>query len=487
MTVATRYRSITDEATSVDFESAVLAGIAPDGGLFVPETLPTVSLDQLGEWRGLSYAELAIEVLSLFIDKTCVPRADLKRLIDASIAEFFSSEVILHRPLNHFPGVIVQELFHGPTLSFKDIAMGFVVNLLDYFLQRRGERRTLLVATSGDTGPAAGYAVKGKQNLDVWLFYGAGFVTEEQERQMTTLMAANVHPVRVRESENGSDDLDHLIAQLVADRPLHKKLQFSSVNSINWARVMMQTVHYFYGYLQFADRVGQPVNFAVPSGGFGNLCGGTLAREMGLPVGHFIVANNRNACLTELFERGLYRETDVVNCPSSAIDISSPNNFWRYLYFSTGCDASKIKTWRDELARCGEVQFDATTMAQYRRGFLSRSIDDRRTRETMAELYRREGYLIDPHGAVAFTALLDVQSDLATDSLSLCQATAHPSKFPRVVADALQVPILECPPAAFHASLEHAKGLCQLIYECAHKDGFASIKQTLLKFYQPRP
>ena len=122
---------------------------------------------------------------------------------------------------------------------------------------------------------------------------------------------------------------------------------------------------------------------------------------MGLPVGHFIVANNRNACLTELFESGLYRETDVVNCPSSAIDISSPSNFWRYLYFATGCDASKIKVWRDELARCGEVQFDAVTMAQYRRGFLSRSIDDRRTRQTMAELYRREGYLIDPHGAVA--------------------------------------------------------------------------------------
>ena len=226
MTVATRYRSITDEATSVDFESAVLAGIAPDGGLFVPETLPTVLLDQIGEWRGLSCAELAIEVLSLFIDKRCVPTADLKRLVDASTAEFFSSEVILHRPLNRFPGVIVQELFHGPTLSFKDIAMGFVVNLLHYFLQRRGERWTPLVASSGDTGPAAGYAVKGKQNLDVWLFYGAGFVADEQERQMTMLMAANVHPVRVRESENSSDDLDHLIAQLVADRPLHKNCSF---------------------------------------------------------------------------------------------------------------------------------------------------------------------------------------------------------------------------------------------------------------------
>ena len=218
--------------------------------------------------------------------------------------------------------------------------------------------------------------------------------------------------------------------------------------------------------MQFADRVGQLVNFAVPSGGFGNLCGGTLAREMGLPVGHFIVANNLNPCLTELFERGLYRETDVVNCLSSAIDIASPNNFWRYLHFFTGCDASKIKTWQDELARCGEEQCDATTMA---------------------ELYRREGYLIDPHGAAALTALLDVQSDLATDSLSLCLATAHPRKLPRVVADAPQVPILECPPAAFYTSLQHAKGSCQLIYECAHKDGFASIKQTLLKFYQPRP
>lgn len=479
----TRYLSISDGDNRVDFETAVLAGSAPDGGLYVPERLPSVSLEQLTKWRQLTYSELAFEIISLFIDRACVSGADLERLIDTSVSDFFSPETVVHRPLNSHPEVTIQELFHGPTLSFKDIAMGFVVNLFDYFLQRRGERRTLLVATSGDTGPAAGYAVSGKQSLEAWLFYAAGFVTEEQERQMTTLITDNVHTLRVLGSENGSDDLDQLILQLVDDHELQQKLQFSSVNSVNWARVMMQTVHYFYAYLQVAKIIGEPINFAVPSGGFGNLCGGALAREMGLPVGHFIVANNRNSCLTELFESGLYREKRVLNCPSSAIDISSPSNFWRYLYFATGCETHKIKAWRAQLAVAGELQFDANTMAQYRRGFLSRSIDDRQTLETMARLYHDEGYLIDPHGAVALAALLDVQPHLIADSPSLCLATAHPSKFPKVVADALQLPVSECPPATAHVSLQQAKLLSQRVYECEYQNILTVVKKTLLKVH----
>jgi threonine synthase len=461
----------------VDFETAVLNGRPPDGGLYVPIDLPQISLDQLRSWKHLKYTDLAYEVLSLFIDRSVVPSEDLKTILEKSFDTFFHFEKIPFHSLSSCPGVHIQELFHGPTLSFKDVAMGFVVNLFDFFLRRKGKTMTIAVATSGDTGPAATFAAKGKPSIDVWALYPEGFITEEQERQMTTIMDDNVFPVRVLGCPNGSDDLDELITSLFADKALKDALNLSSVNSLNWGRIMMQTVHYFYGYLQMVDEVGELLNFAVPAGAFGNLCAGTLAREMGLPVGKFILANNQNSCLDRMFRVGIYQKEDIIPCPSSAIDISIPINFWRYLYFITGKDGEKVKGWMEEAESTGRVVFDKETHNIFRRGFITTSISDEKTLDTIQQIYRAEGYLLDPHAAVSVAAALDFVKDIEKGSQILCLATAHPSKFPEIICRALGSD--KVPPEGMHPSIEAAKNICQKVYECHYANMHDSIPETI--------
>ena len=199
-----------------------------------------------------------------------------------------------------------MELFYGPTISFKDIGLAFLVNLVNFFLERKKKHLTIVVATTGDTGPATAYFAAGKSNLDAWVLYPKDKITEEQERQMTTLPHNNIHPVGVSNCPDGGDDLDLVIAKLYANKRFKEKLKLSSVNSINWGRIMMQMVHYFYGYLQVVNEIGERVHMAVPSGGFGNLCAGALARKMGLPITTLISANNKNACLHRIFSQGFF-------------------------------------------------------------------------------------------------------------------------------------------------------------------------------------
>jgi len=473
-----RYVSTKGGGPPVDFETAILNGLAPDGGLYVPTLLPLIDLTRLESWKNLSYTDLAYEVLSLFIDKSAISSLDLRTLIEDSFSAFSHPEIIPNHYLAFRKNIVIQELFHGPTLSFKDVAMGFVVNLFNYFLQRKGEKMSIMVATSGDTGPAAAFASIGKEALDTWTLYPKGYVTEEQERQMTTITAPNVHAVRVRNCASGSDDLDELITGLFADTSFKTKLNLSSVNSINWGRVMMQTVHYFYGYFQTVDTVGELLNFAVPSGAFGNLCAGSIAREMGLPVGKFVLANNQNNCLQRIFEEGVYLKEKVINCVSSAIDISLPVNFWRYLYFAVGQKPEQIKAWMDEVNQQDQCTFDKSTRQQFSKGFLTASISDDSTLNTIQDIYQKEGYLLDPHAAVAVAAANKVKSELSNESKVLCLATAHPAKFPDVIRESLSVQTL--PSEATHPSLEEAKTHCQKIYECDFKNMNQSIPNTML-------
>ena len=472
-----QYVSITGGGNPVDFEKAILTGKAPDGGLYVPTSLPEISKRQLASWKHLNYTDLAFEILALFIDTSTISSTELHQLIDESFATFYHPEQIPFYALTSKKDIIIQELFHGPTLSFKDVAMGFVVNLFNFFLKRKGEKMSIMVATSGDTGPAAAYASIGKETIDTWALYPEGYITEEQERQMTTIAASNVHPVRIHNCVNGSDDLDELIADLFADKQFKKELKLSSVNSINWGRVMMQTVHYFYGYLQTVDTVGELLNFAVPSGAFGNLCAGALAREMGLPVGKFILSNNENNCLQRIFKEGIYSKEKVINCASSAIDISLPINFWRYLYFAIDQKPEKIKQWMEEVDKGNKIVFDEETHQKYSEGFLTASVSDEVTLSTIQEVYKSEGYLLDPHAAVAVAATNMVKTDLTNTTKVLCLATAHPSKFPEVIKKALNVENL--PIEATHHSIEEAKEYCQQIYECDFDDMHQSVPKTM--------
>jgi threonine synthase len=322
------------------------------------------------------------------------------------------------------------------------------------------------VATTGDTGPATAYFAAGKSNIDAWVLYPKGLITEEQERQMTTLQHANIHPVGVANCPDGGDDLDLVIANLYGNKSFKKKLKLSSVNSINWGRIMMQTVHYFYGYLQIVDSVGEQVNMSVPSGAFGNLCAGGLAREMGLPVKYFVVANNKNACLHRIFSEGRFTKEAIIETPSSAIDILIPYNFWRFLYFKANKDSEKIKQWINVFKTTGTLTFDTETFESYKTGFLSNSATDKETLDIINDIYNNENYLLDPHGAVSVVAANHLITQLGPEKL-ICLATAHPSKFPEVIMQALQTDTL--PKAATHHSIETAKQRCEKVHLCDHE------------------
>jgi len=449
-----KYVSNTGGGTAVDFETAILDGFAVDGGLYVPERLPEVDKTTLERWSKLTYTQLAFEFLSLFIDRSIISAKDLEELIREAYKDFECKDVVELHQLKSRKSTFVMELFHGPTLSFKDIGQAFLVNLVHFFLDRRGEYKTLLIATTGDTGPAAAHFAAGKSTLDTWVLYPKNLITREQERQMTTLPHDNIHAVGVHDCPDGGDDLDDLIGVLYADEAFKERLRLSSVNSINWGRVMMQAVHYFYGYFRVVDFVGEEINTSVPSGGFGNLCGGSLARIMGLPVQTYVVASNRNDSLNRIFSQGVCSKAELHPTLSSAIDILFPYNFWRYLYFVIP-DSAKIKELRAEYDRTGSVKFDADLFERFSNGYLSMSASDEQTLGMIDEVYKSDGYLLDPHGAVAVVAA-DNHRERLGDRKLICVATAHPAKFPEVTKKALNGGS-SLPAAGLHASLESAK------------------------------
>lgn len=461
-----KYVSTRGGIPPVTFDEAVLQGFAADGGLFVPESIPMVTPEQFKSWADLDYPDLAFELLSLFIDRSIIPANDLKQLLDNSYKSFEHPDVIGFVPIGDEGRTYIMELFHGPTLSFKDVAMGFLINILDYLLQQRKEHLSIVLATTGDTGPAAAWASAGKETIDCWPLYPRGMISEEQERQMTTLNAANVHPIGVENCADGGDDLDFVVAKLFADEELKKRLNLSSVNSINWCRVMVQAVHYFYGYYRVVDKIGDEVIFSVPSGAFGNLFGGYLARSMGLPVNTFICANNVNQALHTAFSEGVFAKKDLVQTLSSAIDIVVPYNFWRFLYFSSGSDGEKIRSWMDEFKQNGKVELDSQILATVQKGFTSISISDARTSETIREVFHsNDGYLLDPHSAVAVAAANALKDRLPEKLKIVCLATAHPAKFPEITRACLDSGA-DLPEQGKHVSLERASKVCQHLRLC---------------------
>ena len=462
-----RYISTKGGVPPVDFEAAVLQGFAGDGGMFVPEMIPQISADQLQQWFNLSFMDLAFEILSLFIDRSIIPANDLKMLIEKSMGTFNHPDLIPVIPLGKDSNQFIMELFHGPTLSFKDVAMGFLVNTVDYFLDRKNEHVSLLVATTGDTGPAAAHASCGKKTIDCWTLYPSGFISEEQERQMTTLEASNVHAVSVENCKDGGDDLDMVIAQMFADKTLVEQLHLSSVNSVNWCRVMFQAIHYFHGYFRTVDSVGEQVAFSVPTGAFGNLFGGYLAREMGLPVAAFICANNSNGVIHRIHETQHFSRESLKQTVSSAIDIALPYNYWRFLYFATGQNPKTIQDWMKTYQEKGTIRFDTPMMDKIKEGFLSAAISDEETLSLISETYQtHDNYLLDPHGAVAVAAAYKLKPNLDADIKIISLATAHPSKFPDITRRALNLDDGVMPDMGTHDSIELVKKRFQHIRVC---------------------
>ncbi|MGH7014489.1 MAG: threonine synthase [Stellaceae bacterium] len=417
-------------ATSRDFDEILLSGLAPDGGLYVPQRLPRHRAAWFAALRGLSYAEIAARVTQPFLGDA-VPAAEWRRTIETAYRPFTHPAVAPLRQLD--AGLWLLEMFHGPTLAFKDYALQLVGPLFDRVLRQRRRRVTIIGATSGDTGSAAIEACRDREAIDIFMFYPAGRISEVQRRQMTTVPARNVHAVAI---EGTFDDCQDLVKAMFADAAFRDEFGLSAVNSINWARIMCQIVY----YVAAAVALGAPardVAFAVPTGNFGNVYAAHVARRMGLPVARLAIATNRNDILTRFFARGTMSLGAVEPTLSPSMDIQVSSNFERFFFELAGASGPKTEAAFKRFRASGTLPMTRRQWQAARALFQAERVDDDQTRATMAEVYRTAGLLIDPHTAVALAAARRVRRDRATPMVVV--GTAHPAKFPDAVMAACGV------------------------------------------------
>ncbi|MDX2095785.1 MAG: threonine synthase [Alphaproteobacteria bacterium] len=416
-----RYISTRAVAPGVDFKGALLAGLAGDGGLYVPQTIPHFSPAAIAALAGLSYPELALEIMMPFVGDS-FRRADMKRMIDTAYANFRHAAIapLTQLAADHF----LLELFHGPTLAFKDFALQLVGQLLEAALPE-GERAVVLGATSGDTGSAAMAGCMGRANLDIVILYPEGRTSEVQRRQMTTLHAANIHALAV---DGTFDDCQDMVKALFADAEFRAGTPLLAVNSINFARVLAQIVYYFYAAL----RLGAPareVSFSVPTGNFGDIYAGYLARAMGLPIGKLIIASNANDILARCVETGAYHRTGVTPTLSPSMDIEISSNFERLLFDLFDRDGAALGRAMAEFRATGTLTLTPAQHADFTALFAAHRVDDAATLAIIKRTYETTGTLLDPHTAVGVAAT----KALKPTGLTVTLATAHPAKFPEAV------------------------------------------------------
>ena len=443
--ISTRGDSL--NAPTKTFTEILLGGLAPDGGLYLPETYPQVSRAELDAWRGLSYADLAFQVLSRFIDD--IPPADLKALVDKT----YTADVYCNcragddaadiTPLRWLePGFGILELSNGPTLAFKDMAMQLLGNLFEYVLAKQGEEINILGATSGDTGSAAEYAMRGKRGVRVFMLSPHGRMSAFQRAQMYSLQDENILNIAVR---GMFDDAQDIVKAVSNDHAFKAKYKIGAVNSINWARVAAQVVYYFKGYFAATESNDEQVAFAVPSGNFGNICAGHIARMMGLPIGKLVMATNENDVLDEFFRTGVYRprpETKHTSSPS--MDISKASNFERFIYDLSGRDAARIRTLWGAIESGGS--FDLKTHADANGGNLFERVADygvvsgssshANRIDTIRTVYEVYGTMIDPHTADGLKVGLEYREPGVP---LVCMETAQPAKFEDAIREALGI------------------------------------------------
>jgi threonine synthase len=411
------------------FCEILLEGLAPDGGLYLPERYPQVDDSALARWRKLSYPELAFEVLSLYIDD--IPPADLNAICDKTYtAEVFGTKEIV--PLKKLEdGVYLEALSNGPTLAFKDMAMQLLGNLFEYELARRREELNILGATSGDTGSAAEYAMRGKKGVRVFMTSPRGRMSPFQQAQMFSLQDANIYNLAI---EGVFDDCQDIVKAVSNDLDFKRKWRIGTVNSINWARLVAQVVYYFAGYFQATTSNSQKVSFAVPSGNFGNVCAGHVARMMGLPIDKLVVATNENDVLDEFFRTGVYRvrgAADTHETSSPSMDISKASNFERFVFDLVSRDGAKVKKlFADELSASG--RFELKTDPKF--GFVSGKSTHADRIATIRATWERFHVMIDTHTADGLkVARQHVQPGVPMIVLE----TALPIKFAETIVEAL--------------------------------------------------
>ncbi len=420
-----QYISTRGQTEPMGFQDAVMTGLAPDGGLLIPDRIPDVS-DKLADWASQPYPALAMEVLRLFVD---IPEADLERLITESYQVFRDPQIAPTVPVGPMH---VLELFHGPTLAFKDIALQFLSRFFEYTLEQRDQHMNILGATSGDTGSAAIHGVRGMERIKIFMMHPRGRVAPLQERQMTTVLDSNVFNLAV---DGTFDDCQHIMKDAFRDLPFKDTYALGAVNSVNWARVLAQVVYYFYSGFRVMEETGaKTVSFSVPTGNFGDILAGWYAKQMGLPISRLVLATNENDILARFFRTGTYSRGEVVKTISPSMDIQVASNFERYLYYRVGQDGSALRTLMEGFATTQSLSVTADAHHRVDPLFAAGVGTRDQTLEIIRRYYKDYDYLMDPHTAVG-TCVAETQIEDGVPMI--CLATAHPAKFSDAIRDAI--------------------------------------------------
>lgn len=424
-----KYISTRGDAPALSFEDVVLTGLASDGGLYVPESLPEFSKEEIASWSGLGYRELALKIISPFVDGE-IPEADLKDLIDRSYDTFRHDAVAPLVQIGHNEWIL--ELFQGPTLAFKDFALQFLGNLLDYVLKKRDQKVVIMGATSGDTGSAAIEGCRHCDNVDIFILHPNKRVSDVQRRQMTTVLENNVHNIAL---EGNFDDCQNMVKASFADQSfLPDGRQLVAVNSINWARIMAQIVYYFYAGLALGAP-HRPISFSVPTGNFGDIFAGYLASKMGLPIEQLVIATNSNDILHRCISNNDHSKQPLVHSLSPSMDIMVSSNFERMLFDLYGRDGAAIKNLMEEF-KTGPMALSEEALDKARTLFTSYRLDDDEMIDVIREVFESTEYLLDPHTAIGVQAARETRH--SSETPMVCLSTAHPAKFPEAVKKAGQ-------------------------------------------------
>ncbi|MDA8705871.1 threonine synthase [Candidatus Pelagibacter bacterium] len=421
------YISTRNSSKTFNFKEVFIKGLADDGGLFIPKSLNKFSEAEIDSFKKLSYQDLAKNIIFSFIGDF-MSENDLSRIIDKSYSVFREKNVV---KLIKVGDRSVLELFHGPTLAFKDVAMQLLGNFYEYYLNNENEKINIVVATSGDTGAAAIDAIKGKKNVNIFVLHPHNRVSSVQRKLMTTGKEQNVINIAI----NGNfDDCQNLVKSMFADKIFSNEIRMSGVNSINWARIIAQSVYYFYSYFLVEDK-DRPLNFSVPTGNFGDVYAGYLAKKMGLPINKLVVATNQNDILHRAISKGSYEVEKVTETISPSMDIQIASNFERLIYDLNDCDDDKTINAMKDIREKGKYIIDQERLNKINTDFLSSKMSEEEVLETIKKVHEKFDIVLDPHSAIGYGAFDKV--NLSGNNIVL--ATAHPCKFPDAIKNAINL------------------------------------------------
>ena len=421
------YVSTRNSSNNFKFKDVFIKGLADDGGLFIPKSLHKYNQNDLLEFKNLEYKELAKKIIHPFIGDL-MSENDLSKIIDKSYSVFRKKNVV---DLVKIGDRSVLELFHGPTLAFKDIAMQLLGNFYEYYLNNEKEKINIIVATSGDTGAAAIDAIKGKDNVNIFVLHPNNRISPVQRKLMTTSKEKNVFNIAV---DGNFDDCQNLVKAMFADKSFSKEIKMSGVNSINWARIIAQSVYYFYSYFLIEEN-NKPINFSVPTGNFGDVYAGYLAKKMGLPINKFVVATNQNDILHRAISKGTYDVEKVSETISPSMDIQIASNFERLIYDLNNCNDSKTISAMKDIREKGKYLIDKESLDKINIDFLSSQISEDETLKTIETVYEKFDIVLDPHTAIGYGAFDKVN----LEGNNVVLATAHPCKFPNAIKRSINI------------------------------------------------